>query len=446
MTSIRFLPRRWRRRSPLRSARLTVPAIVAFVAVSLVALPQPAHAARPKVLLVGDSTLAALEWYSSSQTKLNGLDYVLEAASCRAVTAVSCVGRRDADGSRYRPSNAVDVLRAYPRGTFDELVVMAGYDESANTFATSVVELPRVARDRGIDHITWLTFRTGVSYTAPGGESSYAANNRLLVAAANSSGGYIDLLDWNWWVNTHSGLVERDGVHLTSKGASSAASLIRQAVINHWGSAAVSTSTASADSTSAPAGSSASGSSGSSGGDRPTLSYGALGEPVRTAQQLLLDVGSPILEPYGVTGRYYAATRDAVRAFQRMVKRDHDSSMVIDGVVGPATWSWLEQLDGSSGGASSSGTAGTTAVANGTRMVLSYGVLGEPVKELQQILLRIGSPILEPYGVTGRYYAATRDAVRAFQRMVKRDHDSSMAVDGVVGPVTWRWLDRLDPD
>ena len=126
-------------------ARILVVALALVVGV-LVSDASPAAAARPRVLLIGDSTLAALGWYSSSQDRLDGLDYVLEAASCRAVTAVSCVGRRDADGRRFRPSNAVDVLRSYPAGSFDELVMMAGYDESANTFADSVVELPELAR------------------------------------------------------------------------------------------------------------------------------------------------------------------------------------------------------------------------------------------------------------------------------------------------------------
>ncbi len=430
---------------------------LAMLGCGLVGWPQPASAAQPKVLLIGDSTLAALDWYSSSQRQLKGLDYVLEAASCRAVTATSCVGRTSPSGTRTRPANALSVLESYPAGTFEELVLMVGYDESSSVFRDSVVELPRVARDLGVDHITWLTFRTDVDYTAPGNDTSYRGNNRLLYAAADSSGGYIDLLDWDWWVDNHSGLVEADGVHLTAKGASEVATLIRQAVINHWGSSAVSSNTAIASTTS---GASDADSDEEDGG-RPTLSYGSLGNPVRRAQELLLDVGSEALEPYGITGRYFAATRRAVREFQAMVRDDHDASMVIDGVVGPQTWAWLDELaDGntsarngsaatsSSSASSSSGSATSTVVspgASGERITLSYGVLGPPVEELQEILLRIGSPTLEPYGVTGRYYAVTRSAVREFQTEVRRRYDSSMVVDGIVGPTTWRWLDELDP-
>ena len=44
-------------------------------------------ASPPRVRLIGDSTLAAVRWYGSSQQHLAGLDYVLDAQSCRAVTA-----------------------------------------------------------------------------------------------------------------------------------------------------------------------------------------------------------------------------------------------------------------------------------------------------------------------------------------------------------------------
>lgn len=429
-------------------------AALAVLGATVVVAPQPAAAARPKVLLIGDSTLAALDWYASSQRQLRGLDYVLEAESCRAVTATSCVGRTSSNGTRIRPSNALSVLRSYPAGTFEELVLMVGYDESASAFRESVVELPRVARDLGVDHITWLTFRTDVDYDAPVDDSSYRGNNRLLYAAAESSGGYIDLLDWDYWVDNHSGLVEADGVHLTAKGASEVATLIRQAVINHWGSDAVSSSSSAASNTASNANSAASPTSATGADERPTLSYGVLGEPVRTAQELLLDVGSEALAPYGVTGRYYAATRRAVREFQQMVQDEHDASMVVDGVIGLQTWAWLEELaDGSrpsSGASTTSSSAGRTTSAGSStstdgRMTLSYGVLGPPVEELQEILLRIGSPTLEPFGVTGRYYAVTRTAVREFQERVQDRYDSSMVVDGIVGPATWRWLDELDP-
>ena len=220
--------------------------VLLLIGVVSMARPATVDAApgRPRVLLIGDSTLAALAWYPKSQAGLSGLNYVLDAQSCRAVTAQSCVGRTDPrTGRRIRPANALTVLRSHPAGSFDELVLMVGYDESYTNFRHSVVAMTQAARDHGIDHVTWLTFRTDVSYVPPldaERDYSYRSNNSLLRAQAQNSGGFISLLDWNGHVNSRSGLVERDGVHLTAAGAASAARLIRDAVLAHWGSSAAS--------------------------------------------------------------------------------------------------------------------------------------------------------------------------------------------------------------
>ncbi len=159
------------------------------------ARPATADAApgRPRVLLIGDSTLAALAWYPKSLAGLSGLNYVLDAQSCRAVTAQSCVGRTDPrTGRRIRPANALTVLRSHPAGSFDELVLMVGYDESYTNFRHSVAAMTQAARDHGIDHISWLTFRTDVSYVPPldaERDYSYRSNNSLLRAQAQNSGG-----------------------------------------------------------------------------------------------------------------------------------------------------------------------------------------------------------------------------------------------------------------
>jgi peptidoglycan hydrolase-like protein with peptidoglycan-binding domain len=69
-----------------------------------------------------------------------------------------------------------------------------------------------------------------------------------------------------------------------------------------------------------------------------------------------------------------------------------------------------------------------------------YGTVGEPVKELQRLLIATGASELADHGLTGRFYAVTQRAVRQFQQLVRDRHDASMVVDGVVGPTTWAWL------
>ncbi|HEY5875396.1 MAG TPA: peptidoglycan-binding protein [Ilumatobacteraceae bacterium] len=410
---------------------------------------------RPRVLLIGDSTLAALAWYPKSQAGLSGLNYVLDAQSCRAVTAPSCVGRTDPrTGRRIRPANALTVLRSHPAGSFDELVLMVGYDESYTNFRHSVVAMTQAARDHGIDHVTWLTFRTDVSYVPPldaERDYSYRSNNSLLRSQAQNSGGFVTLLDWNGHVNSRSGLVERDGVHLTAAGAASAARLIRDSVLAHWGSSAASAGPS-------PAATSTSRSAIAGRNDLPTWGYGTVGEPVKELQRLLIATGASELADHGLTGRFYAVTQRAVRQFQQLVRDRHDASMVVDGVVGPVTWAWLVALSGSepnlnrratsSGGSSSSSSSSSSPSTSAPRSVVpaadrptwGYGTIGEPVKELQRLLIANGADELAAHGLTGRFYAVTQRAVRQFQQRVRDRHDASMVVDGVVGPTTWAWL------
>ena len=416
-----------------------------------------ASAARtPRVLLIGDSTLAAVRWYGSSQRNLAGLDYVLDAQSCRAVTAVSCVGRTDpVTGRRIRPANALDVLRSHRPGSVGELVLMVGYDESYTAFQRSVQVMTDAALAHGVDHVTWLTFRTDVSYVPPLGaarDHSYRSNNALLRSAAAASGGYITLLDWNGYVNSRSGLVERDGVHLTSAGAAAVAALIRDSVVGWWASRGA--PPAPTPPTPAPAPPASGG--GSRGAiaprtDLPTWGYGTVGDAVKELQRLLIATGSPELARYGLTGRYYAVTQRAVRDFQRRVRDNHDPAMVADGVVGPLTWAWLVRLTGSevdlnrrapSTPAPTPPPSAAPAPAT-DRPTWGYGTIGEPVKELQRLLIAAGATELGQYGVTGRYYAVTQRAVRDFQQRVRDQHDPTMVVDGVVGPVTWAWLLKL---
>ena len=143
----------------------------------------------------------------------------------RAVTGPSCTGRVDPrTGTRTRPNNALDVMQAQPAGAFQELVLMAGYDESYAFFKQSVDIIPKVARARGFKHITWLTFRTDASYVPPkdyAADYSYRSNNSLLYAAAQRSGGFISLLDWNGYVQSHPGTVVSDGVTNSASGRSS---------------------------------------------------------------------------------------------------------------------------------------------------------------------------------------------------------------------------------
>jgi hypothetical protein len=98
------------------------------------ALPVPGNVVPPpgRVLLIGDSTLAAVRWYGNARVALQGFDFTLDAESCRRLVGTSCRGREG-----YAPSNAVNAILSKP-GTYDTVVLMTGYDDWGSYFASAV--------------------------------------------------------------------------------------------------------------------------------------------------------------------------------------------------------------------------------------------------------------------------------------------------------------------
>ena|SRR5438132_8791316 len=64
---------------------------------------------------------------------------------------------------------------------------------------------------------------------------------------------------------------------------------------------------------------------------------------------------------------------------------------------------------------------------------LRNGSSGEPVRQLQEALRELGH---DPGPIDGQFGARTEAAVKAYQQ------ERGIAVDGVVGPITWRNIDE----
>ena len=222
-----------------RPASAAIPTIAAFgvsryVGPTDIAPTTQVPSTAPKVLLLGDSTMAALRWEPVSQANLAGLDYDLDVESCRTISVPSCRGREG-----YRPPNTIEALTELQPGAYDELVLMVGYNESYATFQQSIVALPPLLRAKGFKHVTWLTFHVAGTYQPPlGGDASYRSNNVLLDKLASESGGFVSLLDWDTFVDDRNGeYVTADGAHLTTTGAYALASFIRAGVTFLWSGA-----------------------------------------------------------------------------------------------------------------------------------------------------------------------------------------------------------------
>jgi peptidoglycan hydrolase-like protein with peptidoglycan-binding domain len=138
----------------------------------------------------------------------------------------------------------------------------------------------------------------------------------------------------------------------------------------------------------------------------PLVREGNQQHPVQTLQYLLRARGHNLT----VDGIFGPATAAAVRAFQQQ------EGLAVDGIVGPVTWSALiiTVQQGSQGDA-----------VRGVQEEFQFRNLsGDPNQGLQ---------------VDGIFGPQTDAAVRGFQQALHQDIPS-VAVDGIVGPVTWQAL------
>jgi peptidoglycan hydrolase-like protein with peptidoglycan-binding domain len=138
----------------------------------------------------------------------------------------------------------------------------------------------------------------------------------------------------------------------------------------------------------------------------PLVRSGDRDHPVRTLQHLLRARSHPVT----VDGIFGPRTDAAVRAFQR------DKHLTVDGVVGPNTWSALI-------------------------VTVKRGSQGDTVRGVQeefQFRNLSGDPTKGPQ-IDGIFGPVTEAAVRGFQQALAADIPS-VAMDGIVGPVTWQAL------
>jgi peptidoglycan hydrolase-like protein with peptidoglycan-binding domain len=138
----------------------------------------------------------------------------------------------------------------------------------------------------------------------------------------------------------------------------------------------------------------------------PNIRQGSVGQPVRSLQYLLNARGACL----AVDGIFGPRTNAAVRTFQST------HGLVVDGIVGPQTW-------------------------RSVIITVRYGSVGSAVKAVQdQANFRggrgEGPPVLDVDGIFG---SKTRGWVMAFQGVAAQDFQG-VAVDGIVGPVTWQLL------
>jgi hypothetical protein len=208
--------------TPTTPAPTAAPAAVA----TTIAPPPPTvgFPPTPRVLLVGDSTLQAVERYERLHVLL-GMDPVYEARSCRLLAVPSC-GRNPAP-------NAVEVIDT-AEGNFDVVVIMAGYDQWYDTFADSFDQVVASSRAKGAKRVIWLSYPEGVDYLlpngTPGNESLVNINQIMRDKVAGGAFPDVVIADWFNYASASADWFNKDDIHLSPTGATGVADYISRKV------------------------------------------------------------------------------------------------------------------------------------------------------------------------------------------------------------------------
>lgn len=138
----------------------------------------------------------------------------------------------------------------------------------------------------------------------------------------------------------------------------------------------------------------------------PVIRQGSVGQPVRSLQYLLNARGAGL----AVDGIFGSRTNAAVRNFQGT------HGLAVDGIVGPQTW-------------------------RSVIITMRFGSVGSAVKAVQdQANFRSGRGDGPPtLSVDGIFGSKTKSWVMGFQGVAAQEFQG-VAVDGIVGPVTWQLL------
>jgi hypothetical protein len=180
-----------------------------------VAATRPVAANEPTLsrgLLVGDSTLAALDVHTDALVALRGFDAVVDAESCRRLVRPSC--RSDSTGQI--PNTAVQAILGTP-GHLDVVVVKAGYNDWFSDFPAEFDAVVQAARAKGAHTVVWFTQNENVSRS--NARRAYQENNadlRWLTSLPRYSD--VVLADWLAYSNPRPDWFY-DGTHVGRAGA-----------------------------------------------------------------------------------------------------------------------------------------------------------------------------------------------------------------------------------
>jgi hypothetical protein len=190
----------------------------ALVATIVVASATSAVRARPRVSVIGDSIITAVDSTPPAKAFLGrSVDLRFLAITCRRLVQPSCWY------NGARPPTAMDVIRAGGASLGGTVVVESGYNEYVQVYSSDIDTVMQALVDAGAQTVLWLTLREQ--------RPDYATMNSQIREAATRWPQLV-VVDWNAasrnraWFNS-------DGLHLNEQGAFGMARLLRTFVVEY---------------------------------------------------------------------------------------------------------------------------------------------------------------------------------------------------------------------
>ena len=150
------------------------------------------------------------------------------------------------------------------------------------------------------------------------------------------------------------------------------------------------------------------------------IQWESVGDDVRQYQQRLVELG--YLSSKYVTGKFNQPTVEATKAFQTM------NGLKVDGAAGPQSLKLIYSNDALNADGVRVGDLLMSSSGTGVSEVLTAGMTGEQVRQVQSRLAELG--YLSASFVSGVYDDNTRQAIRRFQQA------NGLSADGAAGSAT----------
>lgn len=167
----------------------------------------------PRVLVLGDSAMAALNVYTDARFALRGAEFRVDAANCRRLVHQSC----RSPVTHQIPNTAYEALLAAP-GIYDIVYIDVGHNDwYDDDFAAQFDLMVRTARAKGARTVLWATYNEHDRGELQ--RAAYAWNNawlRYLTALPQYSD--VLLADWSSYSSWQPGWFW-DGTHMERAGA-----------------------------------------------------------------------------------------------------------------------------------------------------------------------------------------------------------------------------------